>query len=98
MAKQAQETFEQALTRKRNTVLELELNARYWKAQYELKHYTIEENKLREAYNAILQAKDQVLKQIDEEVKSIEQEVTQEEVTQEEAQEERVPESDEQQN
>lgn len=94
MAKQPQqESFEQALTRKRNTVLELELNARYWKAQYELKHYTIEENKLREAYNAILQAKDQVLKQIDEEVKSIEQEEAQEE-----AQEERVPESDEQQN
>ena len=95
MAKQVQtqETFEQALTRKRNTVLELELNARYWKAQYELKHYTIEENKLREAYNAILQAKEQVLQQIDEEVKGIEQEVTQEAVP-----EERVPESDEQQN
>jgi hypothetical protein len=73
--KQVQETFEQALTRKRNTVLELELNARYWKAQYELKHYTILENGLRPEYQAILEAKQEVLKQVDETVSSIEAEV-----------------------
>lgn len=75
MAKNAQqEAFEQALTQKRNTVLELELNARYWKAQYELKHYTIEENKLRDAYNNVIQGKQAILDKIDSEVKAIEQE------------------------
>lgn len=82
MAKNAQqESFEQALTAKRNTVLELELNARYWKAQYELKHYTIEENKLRQAYNDIIQAKQSLLEKIDSEVKAIEEETATERVT-----------------
>ena len=75
MAKEQVESFEQALTKKRNTVLELELNARYWKAQYELKHYTILENGLRAEYAAILNAKEEVMKNIDEMVTKVEQEV-----------------------
>lgn len=97
MAKVQQESFEQALTQKRNTVLELELNARYWKAQYELKHYTIEENKLREAYNEIIQAKQSLLTKIDEEVKAIEDEQVREDGLAEN-QTERVTELDEQGN
>lgn len=98
MAKNAQqESFEQALTQKRNTVLELELNARYWKAQYELKHYTIEENKLRESYNNIIQAKQSLLTKIDEEVKAIEEEQVMEDGLAEN-QTERVTELDEQGN
>lgn len=97
MAKAQQESFEQALTQKRNTVLELELNARYWKAQYELKHYTIEENKLREAYNDIIQAKQSLLTKIDEEVKAIEDEQVMEDGLVEN-QTERVTELDEQGN
>lgn len=97
MAKVQQESFEQALTQKRNTVLELELNARYWKAQYELKHYTIEENKLREAYNDIIQAKQSLLTKIDEEVKAIEDEQVREDGLAEN-QTERVTELDEQGN
>lgn len=92
-----QESFEQTLTQKRNTVLELELNARYWKAQYELKHYTIEENKLREAYNDIIQAKQSLLEKIDEEVKAIEEEQVMENGLVEN-QTERVTELDEQGN
>ena len=73
-----QESFDQALTRKRNTVLELELNARYWKAQYELKYYTILENGLKPEYLAILDTKDAVLKQVDETISSIEAEEAEE--------------------
>lgn len=97
MAKVQQESFEQALTAKRNTVLELELNARYWKAQYELKHYTIEENKLRQAYNDIIQAKQSLLEKIDSEVKAIEDEQVREDGLAEN-QTERVTELDEQGN
>lgn len=84
-----QENFEQSLTRKRNTVLELELNARYWKAQYELKYYTIEENKLKDAYNDILQAKQSMLDNIDKEINELKNEVSQSED---------IPESNEQKN
>lgn len=84
-----QENFEQSLTRKRNTVLELELNARYWKAQYELKHYTIEENKLKDAYNDILQAKQSMLDNIDKEINELKNEASQPED---------MPESNEQKN
>lgn len=34
----------------RATVLDMELKARYWKAQYEIKHYSIEAEALEEKY------------------------------------------------
>lgn len=39
----------------RNQVLEMELKARYWKAQFETKYYTLESSKLDETYTKFLQ-------------------------------------------
>lgn len=39
----------------RNEVQQLELQARYWKAQWETKYYTLEDNKIIDEYNDYLQ-------------------------------------------
>ena len=49
---QQQELFES----KRQTVLELELNARYWKAEYEIKHYTLLSEEIKPKYEAYVEA------------------------------------------
>lgn len=66
MAKQpTQKDFEQYLQQKLNTVRELELSARYWKAQHDIKFYTLEEAKLRESYNTLLEEKQKTVDMID---------------------------------
>lgn len=40
----------------RAEVVELELRARYWKAQYEVRHFTLEAEKIQPAYNEYLEA------------------------------------------
>lgn len=40
----------------RNQVIELELKARYWKAQFELRYYTLEANKIAPEYESHLKA------------------------------------------
>jgi hypothetical protein len=57
--------FEQLMTAKRNSVIDAELNARYWKAQWEVKHYTILEAGLREEYGKLLEAKQDILDKVD---------------------------------
>lgn len=57
--------YKQFIEQRNNSVIEAEINARYWKAQYEVKYYTLEENKLRTEYAALLTEKQQVLDQVD---------------------------------
>lgn len=38
----------------RSQVLDLELKARYWKAQYELRHYTLKANEVEPEYSAYI--------------------------------------------
>lgn len=40
----------------RNQVIEVELKARYWEAQWKVKHFTLQSSKLDEEYSAFLQA------------------------------------------
>lgn len=66
-------------------VVDLELKARYWKAQYDIRHYTLESEKLQESYDTFLTtSRDTMMKAIEEARKSgnippeVVQEVTQE--------------------
>lgn len=61
--------LEQLITSKRNSVIDAELNARYWKAQYEIKYYTILEAGTREEYAKVLEEKQKALDAIDSAVK-----------------------------
>jgi uncharacterized protein (DUF3084 family) len=39
----------------RSEVVDLELKARYWKAQYEIRHYTLQAEEIQTPYNAYLE-------------------------------------------
>lgn len=88
-----QKQFEQYITQKRNSVLEIELNARYCKAKYELKYYTLEENKLRESFQQLIVEQQKVVDSINSAMKDIEREA-QPEVIHDEAQPKYHPEED----
>lgn len=48
--KQQELQFKEYLEKKRETVVDLELNARYQKATYDTMYYTLEADKIRESY------------------------------------------------
>jgi hypothetical protein len=49
----------------RAQVQELELQARYWKAQYDTKYYTLEDDKIKNEYNSfIIKTQEQYLEQL----------------------------------
>lgn len=50
-------------------VVDLELKARYWKAQYDIRHYTLESEKLQPDYDAFIQKSQQSLMKAIEEAK-----------------------------
>lgn len=50
MSKEQRQNYSQVLRNKKQQVEELELNARYWKAQYELKKYTVDDYKITAEY------------------------------------------------
>ena len=54
MSKEQKLNYNQYLKTRKNQVEELELNARYWKALYEIKYFTLlsSDAKLNEEYNA----------------------------------------------
>lgn len=54
MKKNQQNILTEDMERMRQTVVDLELKARYWKANYELKKYTIEDSKLTEEYAQLI--------------------------------------------
>lgn len=48
-------------------VVDLELKARYWKAQFEIRHFTMEAEKLQEEYNKYLSSMQEKNKKLQEE-------------------------------
>lgn len=53
--KQQDVQFKEYLEKKRETVMDLELNARYQKATYDTMYYTLEADKIREPYMLYLE-------------------------------------------
>lgn len=43
----------------RSQVVDLELKARYWKAQYDIRHYTLEAEKIQPEYNEFLKREEE---------------------------------------
>lgn len=62
-----------ALKKMKAELVDLELKARYWKAQYEIRHYALKAEGLQVEYDAFLQGQqEQLQKMIDERNKEIE--------------------------
>jgi hypothetical protein len=51
----------------RMQVVDLEMKARYWKAQYEIRHYTLQAETIQPDYDKYLEAQAQLRKQAQEE-------------------------------
>lgn len=82
MAKQTAKTggvnqLDQAQEEMRMQVVDLELKARFWKAQYEIRHYTLESERLGPQYDAFLNASREAMIKALEEQRKAPQEVLQ---------------------
>lgn len=69
----------------RMQVVDLELKARYWKAQYEIRHYTLQAERVQPDYDAYLEdqkaKQEEMMKQFQEQLASLNKEAEQGAVT-----------------